>query len=131
MDRKDGRYETIWNAEDGDHEEFLSETDVEQSVSHEKQWHSEEGRRSKWDQQPRGILYTIKKHRWIIDTSFMAIITGLLVLLLLRSPNAGSTRQIGGDFTVSNHECEQLISPRHSRLHCEPHCGVPQLSREL
>lgn len=106
MDRKDGRYETIWNAEDGDHEEFLSETDVEQSVSHEKQWHSEEGRRSKWDQQPRGILFTIKKHRWIIDTSFMAIITGLLVLLLLRSPNAGSTRQVGGDFTVSNHECK-------------------------
>lgn len=103
MDRKE--YETIWSAEDPDQEEFLSETDVE--VNHEKQWRSEEGRGNKWDQQ-RGVLFTIKTHRWIIDTCFLALITGLLILLLLKPTNTPTTatRQVGGDFTVSNHECE-------------------------
>lgn len=105
MDQKARKYETIWNAEDPDQEEFLSDTDVEASHhENEKQWHRQEGHANKWSQ-PRGVLVTIKTHRWMIDTFFLSIITGLLILLLLR-PTQLNTRQVGGDFTASSHECE-------------------------
>lgn len=102
MDKKASQYDTIWNAEDPDQEEFLSETDVD--VSHEEQWHGEEGHPKKWDQ-PRGFLHTVKKYRWAIDTSFLAVITGLLILLVLK-PTQPNTRQVGSDFTASGHPCE-------------------------
>lgn len=93
---KSSKYETIWSAEDPDQEEFLSETDVD--VSNEKTWHGEEGR-NKWKQPPRGIIYKIKRHRWVIDTSMLVVIVILLVLLLLREPRLPELRQVGSDFT--------------------------------
>lgn len=96
--QKSGKYDTIWSAEDGDREEFLSETDVD--ITNEKPWHAEEGR-NKWTQ-PRGIVYKIKKHRWIIDTSFLVVIVILLAVLLLRDAGVPEARQVGSDFTGSN-----------------------------
>lgn len=102
MDPKPSKYETIWNAEDPDQEEFLSETDVD--VSNEKTWHAEQGR-SKW-KQPRGIVYKIKKLQWIINTSSLVVIIILLVFLLLREPGLADSRQVGSDFTGSNQHCK-------------------------
>lgn len=107
MDPKGRKYETIWNAEDPDQEEFLSDTDVEASHhENEKQWHCEGGHADKWSR-PRGVLVTIKTHRWMIDTFLLLVITGLLVLLLFR-PAQLATRQVGGDFTASSHEREHF-----------------------
>lgn len=105
MDAKSSKYETIWSAEDPDQEEFLSETDVD--VSNEKTWHSGEGRNKPWKQQPRGIIHTIKKHRWLIDISLLAVIVVLLVILLLREPvTPQPPRQVGSDFTGSKQQSE-------------------------
>lgn len=101
MEPKATQYETIWNAEDPDREEFLSETDVESG--HEKQWRSDEIPARKWEE-PRGMLSTIKAYSWIINTFLLVLIVGLLTLLLLREPHR---KQIGSDFTGSHRECEQ------------------------
>lgn len=107
MDQKASQYETIWNAEDGDHE-FLSETDVDESQ--EKQWRCEEGSTNKWAR-PRGILSTLRTYRWMIDTSLLVVITGLLLVLVLRGPKQSETRQVGGDITAPNRQSE------HPHLH--------------
>lgn len=103
MDPQPSKYQTIWSADDPDQEEFLSETDVD--VSNEKAWNPEDGR-GRWNQ-PRGILYTLKTHRWLIDTSLLLVITVLLVLLLLRPPQP-EIRQVGSDFTGSGNQCKSL-----------------------
>lgn len=104
--QKATKYETIWSAEDGDHEEFLSETDVDSS--NEKTWHADEPR-NKWAKPRGGLVYRIKRHRWIIDTSLLAVIVVLLVLLLLREPGLPEARQVGSDFTGSNKHCKSSL----------------------
>lgn len=99
MDPKATQYETIWNAEDPDREEFLSETDVESG--HEKQWHSDEVNARKWEE-PRGVLSKIKAYSWIVNTSLLVLIVGLLSILLLREPQR---QQIGSDFSGSHRQC--------------------------
>lgn len=102
MEPKATQYETIWNAEDADREEFLSETDVESG--HEKQWHSDEVNTRKWEES-RGMLSKIKAYSWIINTSLLLFIIGLLTLLLLREPQR---QQIGSDFSGSHRQCEHI-----------------------
>lgn len=100
MEPKTSQYKEIWSAEDNDHEEFLSETDVESG--HEKEWRCDEvPARRKWDE-PRGILSTIKAYSWIMNTALLLIIVGLLTVLLLREPHR---KQIMTDFTATGHEC--------------------------
>lgn len=106
MDAKSSKYETIWTADDRDQDEFLSETDVD--ISNEKTWHAEEDRR--WEKQPRGIIHTIKRHRWLIDTSLLVVIVVLLGLLLLRAPSQPDPRQVGSDFTGSKQQSTLLFS---------------------
>lgn len=114
MDRNASKYETIWSAEDGEREEILSETDVDSThLEHEKQhWQNEEGlhHARRWrSNKPPGIIATIKAWRWVIDTSLLLVITGLLVVLLLRERvhlQAGSGGpQVGSDFTGSEKTC--------------------------
>lgn len=102
MDPTKSRYETIWNAEDADREEFLSETDVESG--HEQPWRCKEVPGEKWEE-PRGRLATIKAYAWMINTSLLLVIVGLLAVLLWREPR--HPRQVGTDFTASHrHHCE-------------------------
>lgn len=107
MNKKSKQYDTVWSADDPDQEEFLSETDVEEG--HEQQWHSTEkaARRQGRTQQS---LATLKAHRWLIDTSLLLVIIGLLSLLLLRRPQQSEWRQIGGDYTGQGPECQFLLS---------------------
>lgn len=102
MEPKASQYETIWNAEDPDREEFLSETDVESG--HEKQWHSDEVSPRKWEEpRARGILSRLKSYSWIINTFLLVVVIGLLSILLLREPQR---QQIGSDFSGSHRQCE-------------------------
>lgn len=105
MSNKAKQYDTVWSSDDPDQEEFLSETDVEEG--HETQWHSSEKptrRRAKLHQS----LANLRAHRWLIDTSLLLVIIGLLSLLLLRRPQQSEWRQIGGDYTGAGPECQFL-----------------------
>lgn len=112
MDKPGTHYDTIWTADDPERDEFLSETEVDERSlsSQEKHQH--------WHDSPsyhHRILAFVRRHRWIIDTSLLLLITVLLIVLLVRQSilaarldgqGAAGTRQVGGDFSASNHEGE-------------------------
>lgn len=106
------RYDTIWTADDPERDEFLSETEVdERSLSSQEKHHQWRASTSCHHR----ILASVRRHRWIIDTSLLLLITGLLIVLLVRQSilaarldgqGVAGTRQVGGDFSASNHPGE-------------------------
>ncbi|PSR75224.1 hypothetical protein BD289DRAFT_487198, partial [Coniella lustricola] len=114
MAKPETHYDTIWTADDPERDEFLSETEVDESLSSEKNHDGRDWASSTPTARHHGMLALARRHRGIIDTSLLLLITLLLAVLLVRQSvlaatlegaGAGGTRQqVGGDFSASNRE---------------------------
>lgn len=112
MDPKEPTYESVSLSEDRD--ELLSNTDVAESLmGDEKRWQSrdlETGRSSR----RKTLLSTCKTYRWLIDTSLLLVIVGLLSVLVWDRRTASEYRwQVGGDISKGGPESWFFL--------CEPH----------
>ncbi|KAF2800437.1 hypothetical protein K505DRAFT_320428 [Melanomma pulvis-pyrius CBS 109.77] len=105
-------YHTVSNKDD---EESLLPTklDSESRMPDSKEWNPTEALENRKNPQRRSLISTLTSYRWLIDTSLLLIIIGLMTVLLRRDQwNKGSSVswQIGGDFTAARLELPTQIS---------------------
>lgn len=91
-------YDTVPLADDHDHDESRSSTEVDESlVGDDHHWPTKRKRRSR-----NGCISALKSYRGLIDTFLLLVIITLLAILVLRNeavPVSAQTRQVGGDYT--------------------------------
>ncbi|KAK3936449.1 hypothetical protein QBC46DRAFT_269596 [Diplogelasinospora grovesii] len=107
------------NVDDRDHDdlEARSSTEVDESLmGDEKQWqHQRAARRSTRSR----VATFLRSHRWIIDTSLLLVILGLLVRDKLKEPPANQW-EFGGDFTGVGPRFGQQITKFNSDMSYAP-----------
>ncbi|KAF2710792.1 hypothetical protein K504DRAFT_429114 [Pleomassaria siparia CBS 279.74] len=93
-----------------DEESLLPTKITSQTV--EKEWTVENITSTGTQAGKRSILSTITSYRWLIDTSLLLIIIGLMAVLLRRDPwniPPSASWQVGGDFTAARLELPTKI----------------------
>ena len=90
-----------------DEESLLpTKINMQSQVGDSKEWTSMDDASNDTRTEKKSFISTITSYRWLIDTSLLLIIIGLMTVLLRRDGRKGASKeaatwQIGGDFTAA------------------------------